>query len=797
MDTVEQKVQEMLRKNKSIIFQNGELITKYYLDALFEEINESLGEVGRISIASLSQKYDLPTKMVMTVLEQRQDKLAGVLRDDYIYTQAFVEAHRGRLRGACLGLLFPTPLTQLVSTHGFWDGLILEQLQALLKEGSLQGRLTNNGEHALFTPALFSKSQRKAVVASYEENGYVEYTRLSELQLGDHQAYLRECCPGGLPLASLYLHERETDALREALVEKARESSWLHATELLPAPLTRADVCQVLQLLVAEVNRARPHVAAADLAALAGAELLVVETCAVARAFVVSCGRTAEPLVAALARERALSLAARLSVTITFAGSGEMPAKSAAQRGKKGLSSSAQSPPMSDGEADSGPEDNPNKAAAETRQVKGRGSKPRKKPSRVGGNVDGRGTEAKSLLSEMTEPVPDTVAPLRAADARDALLRGPLRALPRVCVTVVVDACLPALASLFASTAARELARELALRADLPAPTHLPAGAAVGAESALCTGDRTEAGAGAEPTLENSVVCEPWQPEPSLHRQLREMAAQALAGVCAHARLFQLAIVQGVPDEALAATLHAHLLATLGAQLQALLLRLYCVHACLRIRAADSPAPVSADHVTELAAFQSTLSEPLSPPERRCIYTALTQACPADADHGARLASLEVLLKPGPAQTPTRSKALSSKSNERASTAPVGRGGKPAGPKGGSAADKSALKRSGAKGGKESEPASAAAEVTRPSPSDMFFDSLGALAHTHRVKLSAPDKKMCKTMAFQMRCALQDGLRGETDAWAVLQSTVVILHAKVSPRLKYSHRLIMIIISLI
>lgn len=138
---IESKAVDLVRESEgSISLVLGQLINDDYKNRLAEEINERLSTSGIITISELTKSYDLPADFLEEILNERLDetkydvltsirpqsftRINGV-RDptDHrtIYTHAYMDQYRHRIRGVLLALTKPTSVPSLISKYKFPD----------------------------------------------------------------------------------------------------------------------------------------------------------------------------------------------------------------------------------------------------------------------------------------------------------------------------------------------------------------------------------------------------------------------------------------------------------------------------------------------------------------------------------------------------------------------------------------------------------------------------------------------------------------------------------------------------
>ena len=109
--------------------------------------------------------------------------LQGTLKGDELYTATFVERHRARVRGAFAAVTEPTTVRKMVQQYGFLDSLAYAEVRDLAAAGLLAGTLHGSEERSSFHPALHAQNQEGSVRAFFDQNGFLPYSSLKQLEI--------------------------------------------------------------------------------------------------------------------------------------------------------------------------------------------------------------------------------------------------------------------------------------------------------------------------------------------------------------------------------------------------------------------------------------------------------------------------------------------------------------------------------------------------------------------------------------------------------------------------------------
>ncbi|KAJ8315850.1 hypothetical protein KUTeg_008000 [Tegillarca granosa] len=260
---IESKASEIVKHDRNITLVLGQLIDNTYLDRIAEEVNDRLQEQGHITIAELTQLYDLPADFLSENIHERVGTIIKGQVDSYdrdvIFTDSFISRMKAQIKGAFSAVTCPLQMTSIMHRYGFQERLFYSILEELVASKRLAGTISGGRqEKALYIPDIYTKSQNDWVDSFYKQNGYLEYDSLTRLGITDPKSfikkrfksepitYLSTCCAGSA------LKEQMEASAEDAL----QSDSWVDILPLLPSVFSRGDANQILTECIKKLPRA-------------------------------------------------------------------------------------------------------------------------------------------------------------------------------------------------------------------------------------------------------------------------------------------------------------------------------------------------------------------------------------------------------------------------------------------------------------------------------------------------------------------------------------------------------------
>ena len=123
----------------------------------------------------------------------------------------------------------------------------------LIKTKRIPGVLTGKSViSASYIPHSFAKSQNAWIESFYSSNGYLEYSAVSRLGIGDPRGFLKKKYKDEnlLFLGSCVLGPSAVDQVKSALDNAMITGSWIDLVTNMPSVLSQSDEDELVQLLV-------------------------------------------------------------------------------------------------------------------------------------------------------------------------------------------------------------------------------------------------------------------------------------------------------------------------------------------------------------------------------------------------------------------------------------------------------------------------------------------------------------------------------------------------------------------
>eukprot|EP00850_Spirogloea_muscicola_P000074 SM000001S04476 [mRNA] locus=s1:439796:445141:+ [translate_table: standard] len=285
----ERECQELAAHDPTITIVQGEVLTTGYWDDVAEEVEETLQEAGRLSIADLARRFAVGAELLGSIIADRLGKIIrGKLEGGQLYTPAHLARVKAMVRGALRATTVACPVSVLWSllhqlqadsapagmTEGVSASLYQTTLAEVVKEGAALGTMRAGG--ASWTPAVFARIQAEAVDSFFSQNGYIDYQVLRKLGVAQPKQHLQATYSDGVALDTVFVHPSIISQLDAAIEEVVIQSTWCDAAPLLPSSFSVADMARIIKMCPSLQNAQKDGKPA----------VLLAETCIVSEAFI-------------------------------------------------------------------------------------------------------------------------------------------------------------------------------------------------------------------------------------------------------------------------------------------------------------------------------------------------------------------------------------------------------------------------------------------------------------------------------------------------------------------------------
>ncbi|KAK5581338.1 hypothetical protein RB653_001370 [Dictyostelium firmibasis] len=268
---IEDSLEKLRKRDKSIQIYQGEIMTRYYLDSILQEIQEQLQEVGKLHINDLSNRFSIGIDFLIDLIEKNLKKfnnnnnsnnnnsnngnnvfLKNIIFDnqEVLYTQSHIDRHYHKVIGLFSSITQPCVINHIIRQHQnhyqLNERLVRQQLQDLISNKRINGFIQGKASNAEFIPTIFSQSRSKWIDSFYHQNQFITFDSISKLQINDPQSFLKNTFNDGLLLHSCFIHKSLIDKIDDNITEIIENSNWLDIIPLLP-PLTNKDISMIVE----------------------------------------------------------------------------------------------------------------------------------------------------------------------------------------------------------------------------------------------------------------------------------------------------------------------------------------------------------------------------------------------------------------------------------------------------------------------------------------------------------------------------------------------------------------------
>lgn len=240
IENIENRVTAAL--GDKLVLVNGQLMSKFYLTNLCEEINLALQESGQLQLADLTVKYSLPMAFLKQELENKigstiQGQFSG---NNTLVTDTYIARHLGKLRGTLRAIKKPFDIKSFDTT------LSISQTKHLIETAQIQGKL----DGTIFTPTIYQNTIWSEVKDYYFVNKFIEFDyikkRASILGLNDIHSICDQLGAGEY-LRNSYCSPDLITETKERIIQLMSNKDYSDFFDLdLPSCIDEEDIDQLI-----------------------------------------------------------------------------------------------------------------------------------------------------------------------------------------------------------------------------------------------------------------------------------------------------------------------------------------------------------------------------------------------------------------------------------------------------------------------------------------------------------------------------------------------------------------------
>ncbi|KAJ0406151.1 hypothetical protein ATCC90586_000608 [Pythium insidiosum] len=242
---VERAVAQLARQSRQhatsfMVVNNGEeLVTNWYLDAIMEDTNTLLQESGTMSVGELAQQYGFAVEFMRDVVCSRLGSiLRAQERGNVLYTDSFVESQKAQIRGVFAAITRPTFLAEVVRAYRFEERVVEEYVGELLQRRVLLGALRGRE----YVPFVFMEAQRESMYSFFHQNGYLEHSRASQLQVARPFEFLKKRFPDAVALKDVVVSHALQLQVEGSIEVAVHDASVVDVSTVLPSAIHVGDI---------------------------------------------------------------------------------------------------------------------------------------------------------------------------------------------------------------------------------------------------------------------------------------------------------------------------------------------------------------------------------------------------------------------------------------------------------------------------------------------------------------------------------------------------------------------------
>eukprot|EP00474_Spongospora_subterranea_P000845 CRZ01303.1 hypothetical protein [Spongospora subterranea] len=258
LSNVEKSCHELIASS-SLFLVNGYLLSKQYLDGICTEVAESVLETGMMTVAAISQHFNLPVTLLSSELDSRLASLGTRfsttfhIRNQKLYTDSYIGTHNSKVEGLLLACTRPVSIQTLITNNNLQEKITSQLLETLVKDSSLPGTLLGSGL-GLYTPHLWLNAQKHKLSQLFLQNNFIEFSQLTAFGVSKPSVYISELFPEAILLQRIAVHPVIFVLTDDAIKDAISSESWADIRTVLPSLLSSADISSIAEQAITKRN---------------------------------------------------------------------------------------------------------------------------------------------------------------------------------------------------------------------------------------------------------------------------------------------------------------------------------------------------------------------------------------------------------------------------------------------------------------------------------------------------------------------------------------------------------------
>ncbi|KAG0203876.1 E3 UFM1-protein ligase 1 [Mortierella sp. GBA30] len=254
LSDIQDRAQEVIKLQPGRILQvQDELIKMEYLEDMTEHAKDELTGRGFITVAEMCRKHKFGIDFMRQFLKDRVgttiDGHWDTIDRGLVVARWFLEQEKAKLLEMLGQLQEPTSLQSLRSKRIIQDQLFFGLCDILSKDPTLPGAFKGIGDQGIFVPHPYEQQQTEWIETFFRDNGFIEFDVLRKHGVADPKAFMLSNHPTALLLDTHIVSESIWSVVDASVEDTISNLSWIDVKPLVPSPLTKDDISNLLKQL--------------------------------------------------------------------------------------------------------------------------------------------------------------------------------------------------------------------------------------------------------------------------------------------------------------------------------------------------------------------------------------------------------------------------------------------------------------------------------------------------------------------------------------------------------------------
>lgn len=181
------KLVKELERDTNYIFYKDDIMTRRYIDDVFDNINRELQDLHIMELMKVSQRTDLSIEFIKEEIKQRTNEGRRVVKGSIVFesnnnpliiSDTYFKIIEYIVKGTLLVAKKPLSLDQIIDIRIRDTSIIMQVARDLIKKKWVKGFISGS---TTFTPEAFVQEEVSNCVNYFRNNGYLEIERVRDV----------------------------------------------------------------------------------------------------------------------------------------------------------------------------------------------------------------------------------------------------------------------------------------------------------------------------------------------------------------------------------------------------------------------------------------------------------------------------------------------------------------------------------------------------------------------------------------------------------------------------------------